>query len=438
MSITTRELTLLDALMLNVGVMLAAALFVIPGIVISNTGTAWLSALAWLTAGAITWCGAATFSELGARYPQAGGPYVFLGQAYSPLWGFLYGWTLLVVIQPASIAALTIAGMTYLGALIPLSPMMTTGGAVTLILGLSHWNASGLRRSTATQNVLTVVKLVLLIMIVVGCFWYGGDGMDSFRTPFPDATLTRTVAGFSAAVAAALWAFSGWTGVTLVGGELRNPSVTLPRAMSYSVIATTLLALLVTSGVLWALPPIAAFDSQRIMADAATHVFGVFGGRVVTLAVIVSCLAAVNGLLFSGARVTYAMARDGLFVDWAATVNEQKVPGNALLCQGIWASFLTLTSRYEQLFTYVVVAVWLFYMLGAFAVIILRYRYQNDSRPHEVTGYPYIPIIFGTVAWALVLQTLWSHPWDAIIGAGLVLTGVPAFWYWSRRTNGDV
>jgi amino acid transporter len=174
------------------------------------------------------------------------------------------------------------------------------------------------------------------------------------------------------------------------------------------------------------------------MADAATHVFGVFGGRVVTLAVIVSCLAAVNGLLFSGARVTYAMARDGLFVDWAATVNEQKVPGNALLCQGIWASFLTLTGRYEQLFTYVVVAVWLFYMLGAFAVVILRYRYQNDSRPYEVTGYPYIPVIFGTVAWALVLQTLWSHPWDAIIGASLVLTGVPAFWYWSRRTNGDV
>ena len=286
MSITTRELTLLDALMLNIGVMLATALFVIPGVVINNTGTAWLSALAWLTAGAITWCGAATFSELGARYPQAGGPYVFLGQAYSPLWGFLFGWILLMVIQPASIAALAIAGMTYVGALTPLSPVMTTGGAVALILGLSIWNASGLRRSAAIQNVLTVVKLVLLIMMVVGFFWYGGDGMDTFRAPFPDATLTRTVAGFGAAVAAALWAFSGWTGVTLVGGELRNPSVTLPRAMSYSVIATTVLALLLTSGVLWALPPIDAFDSQRIVADAATHVFGGVGGSFVYFGVL--------------------------------------------------------------------------------------------------------------------------------------------------------
>lgn len=433
-----RELTLLDALMLNAGVMLVAALFVVPGVVFANTGTAWLSALAWLTAGAITWCGAATFAELGARYPRAGGPYVFLEHAYSRIWGFLYGWTLFAVIQPASIAAVAIACLTYAGTVLPLSPAMSMGGSVALILALSVWNASGLRRSATTQNTLTTAKLVLLIAIAIGCFWFGGDGIDSFRGLVPVTPLTHTVAGFGMAVTAALWAFSGWTGATFVGGELRDPSTTLPRALSYSVIGVTALALLVTSGFLWALPPVTAANSDRMIADTAAHVFGTAGGQLVTLAVIISCLAAVNGLLFAGARVTYAMARDGLFIPWAAKVNARRVPGNAVLCQGAWASVLMFTGRYDQLFTYVVVAVWLFYMLGGFAVVILRHQHPDDSRPHDVLGYPYVPVVFGIVAWALLLQTLWSHPRDSLIGIGLVLTGVPAYWYWSRRTNGEL
>ncbi|HJO38552.1 MAG: amino acid permease [Vicinamibacterales bacterium] len=433
----TRELTLLDATLLNAGVMQAATLFIVPGIVFANTGTAWLAALAWISAGALTWCGAAAFAELGARYPRAGGPLVFFERAYSPFWGFAFGWTLVTVIQPASIAAVAVACVTYLEALLALNATQTTGSAALLIMAVTAGHIAGFRRSATAQNVLTSAKIALLTVVAASCFWFGGDGAGAFGAFVPAAPLTRTTAGFGAAVAAALWAFSGWTSVTFVGGELREPAATLPRAMTYSVVGVTALTLLVTLGFLWALPTSGPADPDRLALDAAGHALGTLGERLVAMAVVVSCLAAISGLVFSGSRIIFAMARRGWFPPHAGATSGGRVPRNAMLYLGGWASVLTFTGRYDELFTYAVVAVWLFAMLGGLAVIVVRHRHPNDTRPYEVPGYPYVPAVFGVASWALMLQTLWTSPVQALIGAILVLAGLPVYWYFGKRAEGN-
>ena len=428
------ELTLVDAIAVNAGIMLAAAVFVAPAFVLAGVGTGWLAAAAWATAGAITWCGAVSIAELGVLFPRSGGPYVYLAQAYSRVWGFLYGWTTVAVIQSASIAAVAIASLSYLGAFWSLGPRATTGGAVSLILALSVWNAWGTRLSLDGQRGAAGTKVALLALVAIGCFWYGGDGAATFSRIMPTASAGRTVAGFASAVTVGLWALSGWTSLTLVGGEIRQPERTLPRALSYSVIGMTGVALVVTSGFLWAAPFDVAVRSDQIAVEAAARVFDRLGGGLLTLTIVVTCVAAVNGLLFTGGRLIYAMARDGLFPASLGTVSPRKVPARAILAQGAWASVLTTAGRFDQLFAAVVWAVWLFSMLGAFAVVVLRHRLPNRPRAYHVPGYPYVPALFGTVAWALLLHSVWTRPGDAAVGLAVLLAGVPVYWWAVVRT----
>ncbi len=432
----TRELSLFDALMINVGITLGSAIFIVPAIIIANVGTAFMSGVVWIIAGVLSWFGAVTFAELAVLYPRAGGEYVYLEKAYTRFWGFLYGWTLFSVIQTASIAAVAVAFMTYFDYFVPMSPTILNMSAIGLILILSIWNCISLRTSANTQNSTTVAKLALVAVMVASCFWYGGDGVNAFRQMVPTDPATRTVAGFGAAMVAALWAFDGWVSVTFVGGEVKDPSRALPRALSYSALGLIGIYLLITNGYIYALPVGEMALSERVAADAVENVFGNVGGGLVSLAVVVSCFAALNGFIFTGARVYYAMALDGAFFGWAAKLSARKIPVYAILAQGIWASALVLTGRYDQLFTYVVFTSWLFYMLGAFGVIVLRYREPHRPRPYRAFGYPGIPIFFAVFAAALLLQTLWDNPRDSLIGLGIMLIGVPAYYYWTRNPAG--
>jgi APA family basic amino acid/polyamine antiporter len=207
--------------------------------------------------------------------------------------------------------------------------------------------------------------------------------------------------------------------------------------MTYSVVGVTALTLLVTLGFLWALPTSGPADPDRLALDAAGHALGTLGERLVAMAVVVSCLAAISGLVFSGSRIIFAMARRGWFPPHAGATSGGRVPRNAMLYLGGWASVLTFTGRYDELFTYAVVAVWLFAMLGGLAVIVVRHRHPNDTRPYEVPGYPYVPAVFGVASWALMLQTLWTSPVQALIGAILVLAGLPVYWYFGKRAEGN-
>ena len=427
-----RELRLGDALFINIGTILASAAFVVPAHVIAATGSAGGAALIWVGAGAISLFGAFAIAELAALYPRAGGEYVYLERAYHPLVGFLYGWSLFAVIQTASIAAVAVAFVEYAAEFVPLGPVAAKAAAVVLILGLSLWNCRSVRASASTQNLTTAAKLVMAGAIVVLCVFWGDQPVETIarsRLPVEGSAAAR----WGAAMVAALWAYDGWISITFVGGEVKNPRRFLPRAISLSLLLLIGIYLLLHFAYLRALPLTGFADTGTVAADAAGRAGGALGGRLVALAVMVSCFAAANGFIFTGARVYYAMARDGAFWRAFARLGSGAVPKNATLAQGLWAAGIALTGTYDQLFTYVVVVSWLFYGLGSAAVFVLRRRQPDLDRPYRAFGYPLLPAVFTVFCAVLLANTLATDPRDALIGLGITAAGIPAWLYFRRR-----
>ena len=430
-----RELRLGDALFVNIGTILASAIFVVPAYVIASTGSAGGAALIWVGAGAISLCGAFAIAELAALYPHAGGEYVYLERAYHPLVGFLYGWSLFAVIQTASIAAVAVVFVEYGAEFVPLSPTAAKAAVVILILGLSLWNCRSVRSSADTQNLTTIAKLVMAGAIVVLCVSLGDQSVETIagsRLPVEGSAAAR----WGAAMVAALWAYDGWISITFVGGEVKNPQRFLPRAISLSLLLLIGIYLLLNFAYLKALPFAGFVGTETVAADAAGLAGGHLGGQLVSLAVMVSCFAAANGFIFTGARVYYAMARDGAFLRSFARLSPGAVPKNATLVQGLWAAGIALTGTYDQLFTYVVVVSWLFYGLGSAAVFVLRWKQPDLERPYRAFGYPLLPAIFTIFSAVLLVNTLITDPRDALIGLGITAAGIPVYLYF-RKQNAD-
>ena len=419
--------------MINIGTILASAVFVVPANILADVGTPFLSTMVWVAAGLLSLCGAVTIAELGALYPEAGGEYVYLEKVYHPLLGFLYGWTLFSVIQTASIAAVSVVLMTYLGYFFPFSQTAVTVGAIVLTMGLSAWNCISLRTSADTQNTTTIGKLVMIAIIAGVCLLFGTEGQVSFGQLLPESSSRPLYAAFGIAMVAALWAYDGWISVTFVGGEVREPQKFLPKALIYSVVLLVLIYVVVNFAFMKALPLDEMAATDRIAADAAEKVMGPTGGGLVSLAVIISCFAAVNGFIFTGARVYYAMAADGAFLSSFAKLNENGVPANAIMAQAVWASLIALTGTYDQLFTYVVFTSWLAYALAGAGVIVLRIRKPNLPRPYKALGYPYVTVIFVFLATVLLINTLIEDPRDSLVGAGIMSAGIPLYFYWKRK-----
>ncbi|MEE8583978.1 MAG: amino acid permease [Acidobacteriota bacterium] len=426
-----RELNLLDALMINVGVILGSAIFLVPALIADKSGTPWMAALVWVVAGFMSWCGAVTFAELATLFPKAGGQYVYLERAYHPFLGFLYGWTVFAVIQTASIAAVSVAFMTYLAYFFPFSDAGIKLGAVLLILGLTAWNCLSLRLGATTQNFTTLLKLALLALIALACFYFGGEGSPAFGAFLPQSSAGLT--GFTLALVAALWAFDGWISITYMASEVRQPQRNLPRSIFHSVLLLGGLYVLVQLAFAYALPSERLFVSERVASEAVEYLLGPLGGGLVALAVVISCFAANNGMVLSGARVYYAMAADGRFFRPLARLSSRSIPANALIAQGIWAALLSLSGSYDQLLTYVVVCSWIFYLLSATALIVLRRKRPELPRPYRVPGYPYLPGLFILMAAALLINTLWSDPRNSLIGIGITLAGAPLYFYWRQE-----
>jgi APA family basic amino acid/polyamine antiporter len=419
--------------MINVGTILASAIFVVPANIIAEVQTPFLATLVWVVAGVLSWFGAVTLAELGALYPKAGGEYVYLEKAYHPLLGFLYGWTLFSVIQTASIAAVAVVFMTYLGYFFPMSGGAITTGAIVLIIGLSVWNSISLRTSANTQNVTTVAKLVMVGLIAVICLVFGKQGGTSFAEILPAASGRSLLGSFGIAMVAALWAYDGWISVTFVGGEVREPQKFLPKSLSYSVLMLIVIYVVVNFAYMNALPLDRMASTDRVAADAVENALGPTGGGLISLAVMISCFSAVNGFIFTGARVYYAMAADGRFFPSFAKLNRNRIPQNSILAQAAWASVLALSGTYDQLFTYVVFTSWLAYALAAAGVIVLRVKKPELPRKYKALGYPAIPLVFIVLATLLLINTLIEDPRDSLVGIGIVTAGIPLYFFWTRR-----
>jgi APA family basic amino acid/polyamine antiporter len=516
-----QRLGLFDATMLVAGSMIGSGIFVVSAEIARDVGApGWLLAV-WLLTGVITVIGALSYGELAAMMPHAGGQYVYLREAYNPLFGFLYGWTLFLVIQTGTIAAVAVAFAKFLGVWVPwlgtesstntvplftvplIRSQITLGHfvAVVVIAFLTLLNCLGVREGKWVQNLFTVLKTVALVLLIIigltvaasgvaiavnSADWWGG-ATQTVRfvslqkwLPLPPLALVLMIAG--GAMVGSLFSADAWNNVTFTAGEVRNPRRTLPLSLVLGVGMVITLYLLANVSYLTSLPlrgeaglaeKVRALDlraaeleeagqkdavktvrdeRQALLDRATPFERGIayarddrvgtavlellspeFGARLMAAGIMISLFGCANGLILSGARAYYAMARDGLFFPFAGRLNRRGVPAAGLVLQGVWASLLIFSGTYGQLLDYVIFAALLFYVLTVAGLFVLRRTRPDAERPYRAFGYPVVPALYVFLCAVLALDLLVVKPVYTWPGLIIVLTGIPVYFLWRRR-----
>ncbi len=429
-----RVLSLLDATMINVGGIIGSGIFMVPATVAFFTGSTSLFFLVWILGGIVSLFGALSVAELGAAMPRAGGQYVYLNEAYGPLWGYLYGWSAVAVINTASIAAVGVAFSEYLGFFFPISDASIKGIAVVTIVLLTIINIVDVKSGARFQNLFTLSKLGAIFgIILLGLVMEGGTNQN-LSPIFSDKPFIGLIGPLGLAMVSVLWTFDGWIFITYVAGEVKNPGRNIPLSLIFCMLIVVSVYLLLNYVLLFILGFTGMNGSELVVSDAASVFLGNKGAAVVTLIILISLIGANNGFVLSSARINYAMARDKLFFNQAAQIHSRfKSPANALIIQCVWACLLTFTGTFNQLITYIIFTSWIFYGMSAGAVIILRKKKPDMDRPYKTPAYPWIPIIFIFFAIFLTINTIMEAPRDATIGAGIILAGLPLYYYWKKN-----
>jgi APA family basic amino acid/polyamine antiporter len=440
-----RDLGLSHAGAVVVGTIIGSGIFLVPSEMMQAVGSARLVYLAWMVGGLLSFFGALTYAELGAMKPQAGGEYVYIRDAYGPLAGFLYSWTWFLIAKPASIATVT-TGLVRILESFPIfaffsqalisHPFTISYGQVVAIAAtilISALNYFGVRRAGEFQFVFTLLKVAIIVGIVAVGFSYSGGTWANFSTEFAGAK--GGMAGFFAALVAALWAYDGWNDLNMVAGEIRNPQRNIPLALIWGVATVGLLYILVNAAVQYVLPAAAVAVSERPASDAVALVLGRAGAGLVSAGMAVSMLVTLNGTIMSGARVPFAMARDGYFFKAIAEVHPRfHTPSVSIVAQGGLAIILLLLGgSFRQFFSLAIFAEWLFYMIAGSTVFVFRRREPDASRPYRVWGYPAVPAIFVLISAVLLYYTFTSNLKSSVGGCLVILAGVPVFYLFSRR-----
>ena len=429
-----RVLSLLDATMINVGGIIGSGIFMVPATVAFFTGSTSLFFLVWILGGIVSLFGALSVAELGAAMPQAGGQYVYLNEAYGPIWGYLYGWSAVAVINTASIAAVGVAFSEYLGFFFPISDASIKGIAVGTIVLLTIINIVDVKSGARFQNLFTLSKLGAIFgIILLGLVMEGGTNQN-LSPIFSDKPFIGLIGPLGLAMVSVLWTFDGWIFITYVAGEVKNPGRNIPLSLIFCMLIVVSVYLLLNYVLLFILGFTGMNGSELVVSDAASVFLGNKGAAVVTIIILISLIGANNGFVLSSARINYAMARDKLFFNQAAQIHSRfKSPANALIIQCVWACLLTFTGTFNQLITYIIFTSWIFYGMSAGAVIILRKKKPDMDRPYKTPAYPWIPIIFIFFAIFLTINTIMEAPRDAAIGAGIILAGLPLYYYWKKN-----
>jgi basic amino acid/polyamine antiporter, APA family len=445
-----RDLGVSHASAVVVGTIIGSGIFLVPAEMMQAVGSAKLVYLAWLVGGLLSFFGALTYAELGAMKPQAGGEYVYVRDAYGPLGGFLYAWTWFVIAKPASVATIATGLVRILGtfsifSFLPTNvisvPFAITWGqlvAIAAAILISLLNYFGVKRAGEFQLVFTVLKVAIILGIVVVCFSGAGNaagrGWSNFATTFAGAK--GGVAGFMAALVAALWAYDGWNDLNMVAGEVKQPERNIPIALIAGVATVGLLYVLVNAGVQYVLPASAIAASPRPASDAVALVMGHMGASIVSAGMAISMLVTLNGTIMSGARVPFAVARDGYFFSALADVHPRfHTPSVAIVLQAVLSiALLLLGGNFRQLFSLAIFAEWLFYMIAGSTIFVFRWRDPQAARPYRVFGYPFVPALFIAVAAVLLCYTFRGDWPNSLYGLLVILAGVPVF-AWFRRQH---
>jgi APA family basic amino acid/polyamine antiporter len=444
-----RDLGVSHASAIVVGTIIGSGIFLVPAEMMQAVGSAKLVYLAWLVGGLLSFFGALTYAELGAMKPQAGGEYVYVRDAYGPLGGFLYAWTWFVIAKPASVATIATGLVRILGTFSIFSffpadaisvPFAVTWGQLVAIAAavlISLLNYFGVKKAGEFQLVFTVLKVAIILGIVVVCFSGAGNaagrGWSNFATTFAGAK--GGVAGFMAALVAALWAYDGWNDLNMVAGEIKKPERSIPIALIAGVATVGLLYVLVNAGVQYVLPASTIAASPRPASDAVALVMGHFGASIVSAGMAISMLVTLNGTIMSGARVPFAVARDGYFFSALADVHPRfHTPSVAIVLQAVLSiALLLLGGNFRQLFSLAIFAEWLFYMIAGSTLFVFRWRDPQAARPYRVFGYPFVPAVFIIVAAVLLCYTFREDWPNSFYGLLVILAGVPVFEWFRRR-----
>jgi basic amino acid/polyamine antiporter, APA family len=443
-----RELGTWAAASIVVGTVIGSGIFLVPQSMVQRVGTPQMVFVIWVFGGLLSLAGALSYAELAAAMPEAGGEYVYLREAYGPMWGFLYSWTQMWVAKSGSIATLATGFFYYLANFFPgldvvfyriSVPLGPHGGplefrygqllAMALILSLAWLNYYGVKIGGEVQVTVTVVKVALISFIIIAGLGFGTAHGVNTATPAP-----LTTAGFFAALVAALWAYDGWNNVSMVASEVREPQRNLPRALIWGTIAVIGIYLLANSAYFHVLTAGEVGATPRVAAEMMRRILGGGGAGAVSIAAMISIFAALNGSILSGSRVPYAAARDGYFFRAVERVHPvYRTPSVSILALSAWAALLVLSGRYEQLFTYVIFASWILYGMTTAAVIVLRRKRPDMPRPYRTIGYPWVPMAFVLVAFVLVLSTLIDSPRESLMGIALIILGLPFYFYWKYK-----
>jgi basic amino acid/polyamine antiporter, APA family len=439
------------AIAIVIGTAIGSGIFIVPAKMIRSVGSPELVFGVWIFGGLLTFFGALTYAELSAALPDAGGEYVYLNAAYGPFWGFIYGWTQTWVAKTASIATLATGFFYYVAYFFPKltvafyavplpigpggKPLELQYGqllGIALIVFLAGVNYLGVRVGGQVQIAVTVVKLSLIVALIIAGLTWGQGTFTHFSESIP--ANPGGVAGFFAALVAALWAYDGWNNAGMLGSEIENPQRNLPRALLVGTSAMIAIYLLTNLAYFYVLSSAEVGATPRVAAEAMQKVLGNRGASIVSIAAMISIFAALNGSILSGSRVPYAMARDGLFFKRMSHINPYfRTPGACIVLLGVVSSVILLSGRYDELATLVIFPSWILYGMTAASVIVLRIKRPDMHRPYRVPGYPVVPIIFVLVAVALLYSTLLNSPRESGIGLALIIAGLPFYFYWKRR-----
>lgn len=487
-----RELGLLDSTMIVAGSMIGSGIFIVSADIARQVGSPGGLLMTWLLTGLLTLGAALSYGELAAMMPKAGGQYVYLREAYSPMGGFLYGWALFLVIQTGTIAAVAVGFARYLGVLVPwISPTnwivapidLSSGYAVSLstqqfvgivmIAVLTWLNTKGLKLGKWIQNVFTSAKTFALFALIVAGVLIGRNAaaisanFGDFWTPrgnvpihpdfsfLPDVAVTAGLFGlivaFGVAQVGSLFSADAWNNITFTAGEVKNPRRNLPLALALGTGLVTLLYVLANVAYLSVLPldQIQNAADDRVATAALQVIFGDVGAIVMAIAIVISTFGCNNGLILAGARVYYAMAQDGVFFKATGRLNSRAVPAVGLLLQGIWAAILVLPrtrtvdaagaasygNLYGMLLDWVVFAVLIFYVLTIGAIFRLRRTRPDAERPYRAFGYPIVPALYMVIATAISLVLLFYRTKTALPGLILVLLGIPVYYFTRPKSN---
>ncbi|MCI0690552.1 amino acid permease [candidate division KSB1 bacterium] len=430
-----RVIGLPDATAMVVGTIIGASIFVQPSEITSHVPSIAGVLLVWIISGILTLFGALVCAELASIFTQSGGVYVYLKETYSPALGFLWGWAMFWTMHSGIIAAIAVICARYVAYFIPMGDAATKGVAIAVILILSAVNYLGVKHGSTLQALFTLGKVaVILAMIVLG--FALGPRVPVNAAPADLSAAPINLQEFALALVAGLFAFGGWHMVTYNAEETVNPRQTIPRALVLGTMIVTVCYIALNAVYLHVLPLATVAASTRVAADAANAVLGFGGGAIMSGLVIFSTFGALSGIILSGPRVYFAMARDGLLFRWLGEIHPQfHTPHRAILVQAIWSAVLVGTGTYRALFTRVIYTEWIFFGVMAIGLFILRRR-PNVARQYAVWGYPLVPGAFIVSAFAIVLNQIRSDAAESMLGLSFVLIGLPVYYFWAKHNAG--